>query len=319
MITQLWNGIAGKLAERWIAQSIPAFAYWLAAWCAWFIGGGPLGATTGSRGPQGIASWFDHLSSSDRVIVVALGLGITGASIALVGWLTGAALRLLEGYWPDWLGKAWARLLKLSRRDSAKTRMSNLTSEYMLLSKPADGDMSEAAAAARTARAAAVQQALLEYPADSERVMPTALGNLLRRAEDRVRTRYGLETILVWPHLWFCMPSDVRDELSAARAGLDRAVAAVVWGTLTVFLVVLSPWALVLTAVVPVGAYRYWVLPAARVYASLVGAAFDVYRAGLYRGLRLVLPADAATEPDQGQQLSQYLLSGRHPEQGFVS
>ena len=319
MITQLWSGVAGKLAERWIAQSIPAFAYWLAAWCAWIIGGGPLGATSGSRGPQGIASWFDHLSSSGKIIAVALGLGVIGASTALVGWLTEAALRLLEGYWPGWFATAWAGLLTLTRRKPAKTRMRELTSEYMLLSRPAGAEMSEAEADARAARAAAVQQALLEYPADNERVMPTVLGNLLRRAEDRVRTRYGLETILVWPHLWFSMPSDVRDELSAARAGLDRAVAAVVWGALTIVLVLLSPWALVLTAVVPAVAYRYWVLPAARVYASLVGAAFDVYRASLYRGLRLALPADAAAEPEHGQRLSQYLLSGRQPAQGFVS
>ncbi len=250
---------------------------------------------------------------------MALGLGVIGASTALVGSLTGAVLRRLEGYWPDWFAKAWDGLLKLSRRQPAKDRMSELTSEYMLLSRPADGEVSAAAADARAARAAAVQQALLDYPTDNGRVMPTALGNLLRRVEDRVRTRYGLETILVWPHLWFAMPDDARDEISAARAALDRAVAAVIWGALTIFLVLLSPWALLLTAVVPVAAYRYWVLPVARVYAVLVGAAFDLYRTDLYRGLRLVLPTDAATEPEQGERLSQYLLSGRQPEQGFVS
>lgn len=72
MVGQLWNGVAGKLAERWIAQSIPAFLYWLAAWCAWELGGG---SSVGS-----LTHRFDGLSGGAKIIAVALGLAVSCAA-----------------------------------------------------------------------------------------------------------------------------------------------------------------------------------------------------------------------------------------------
>jgi hypothetical protein len=305
VVGQLWSGVAGKLAERWIAQSIPAFLYWLAAWCAWEIGGGsPVGSLTHR---------FDGLSGGAKILAVALGLAAIGASTGLVDRLVLPVTRLLEGYWPAWAAAGWARLgARLGARfgwSSEQDRMKALTTEYLRLA--ADPDRWQA-------QLVAVQQQLRRYPVDPGRVMPTALGNVLRAMEDRPRVRYGLETVLVWPHLWFGLADGVRTDIAAARAALDRSVAAVIWGAATVLLLVFTPWALLPAIIIPIVAYRAWVLPSAVSYADLISAAFDLYRLDLYRQLRLEPPKDAAAEPEQGTRLSQYLLSGRSPGSGFA-
>jgi hypothetical protein len=74
-------------------------------------------------------------------------------------------------------------------------------------------------------------------------------------------------------------------------------------------------WWIPLAAVpLAVAWYRGAVLPAARVYADLIEAAFDLHRPALYRALRLQLPARPADEPAAGQQLTAYLWEGHAPE-----
>jgi hypothetical protein len=305
VVGKLWDGVAGKLAERWLAQSVPAFVFWAAAVCAWVVGtGGPTTLDEASRS-------FGRLSGGGKAVVIALALVAVGASIGLVDRLVLPVLRLLEGYWPAWVTAGWGASGRLLRRRPAGDRLKDLTVEYLRLSAAAP-------TAADQARLVAVQQLLRRHPTDPDRVMPTAVGNVLRAMEDRPRVRYGLEPPLVWPHLWFVLPPEVRADITAARAALDRSVTAVVWGAAGGLLVVFTPWALVPTVLVPVVAYRFWVRPNAVTYADLVGAAFDLYRWQLYRELHLPRPPDARTEPDHGLRLNQYLLSGNPPQSGFT-
>lgn len=244
-------------------------------------------------------------------MAVALGLAVIGGSIGLVDRLVVPVTRLLEGYWPAWVTAAWARFGRLLRRRPGPQRQQDLTVEFMRLS-------AGPATAEKQARLAVVQQLIGRLPADPARLMPTMLGNILRAMEDRPRVRYGLETPLVWPHLWFTLPGDARTDIAAARAKLDRSVAAVIWGAATSLLLVFTPWALLPLLVIPVVAYRFWVVPSAITYADLVSAAFDLYRLELYRALHLEAPKDAADEPLDGMRLNQYLLIGQAPGSGFV-
>ena len=62
------------------------------------------------------------------------------------------------------------------------------------------------------------------YPESASRVMPTLLGNALRRDEDRIGAQYGLDALGVAGHLAFLLPAPQGDHLDDARQQLDTAV-----------------------------------------------------------------------------------------------
>jgi hypothetical protein len=81
------------------------------------------------------------------------------------------------------------------------------------------------------------------YPAAVGYLLPTPIGNILRAAERRPADKYGLDTIIVWPHLWLLLPETTRRELRTARTSLDTAVAAATWGLLFCVFTPLTPLA----------------------------------------------------------------------------
>jgi len=46
----------------------------------------------------------------------------------------------------------------------------------------------------------------MHTPAESDRHMPTKLGNILRAAELRSKDKYGLDAVICWPRLWLLLP-----------------------------------------------------------------------------------------------------------------
>jgi hypothetical protein len=74
--------------------------------------------------------------------------------------------------------------------------------------------------------------------------LPTRIGNILRAAETWPADKYGLDAVVVWPRLWLLLPDISRQELLAARAALDSAVAAVIWGLLFCVFTIWTPFAI---------------------------------------------------------------------------
>jgi hypothetical protein len=305
LVGKLWDGLAGKLTERWLTQSIPALFFWLVVYGTWFLTNG------GWRATDELANRFTELPASAKYVTIAVVLGVVTGSIALVSRLTLPVLRLLEGYWPGWFTKLWTATRKVFRRPGPAARQKDLTVEYMVLAKKQEN--SESAISERR-RLAAVRRRLKQFPAEPDDVMPTRVGNVLRAMEEHANSRYGLDAIVVWPHLWLTLPSDARSDITAARAPLDRSVAAIIWGTGLWPLVVLTPWAALPAVLVPVLVYRFWTVPSSVTYADLVRAAFDVYRLNVYEAFRLPVPADPGEEQMLGRQLTRFVISGRTPD-----
>lgn len=53
---------------------------------------------------------------------------------------------------------------------------------------------------------------------------PTRLGNLVAAFEDYPRTRYGVDSIFLWPRLWLKLDKDLRAELEDSQAQADSAL-----------------------------------------------------------------------------------------------
>ena len=164
--------------------------------------------------------------------------------------------------------------------------------------------------ATQLARLAALDRAAHRRPGQPALYMPTTIGNILRAAESRPRSRYGLDSIVVWPRLWLVLPDSSRQEVAAARTSLDTSVATVIWGVLVL---VFIPWtilALPTGLVVALVAWRFWVPARAEVYGDLVVSAFDMHRTALCQQLRWPLAISPQLEPARGKLITGYLQVG---------
>ncbi len=148
---------------------------------------------------------------------------------------------------------------------------------------------------------------LRQAPADFNRLMPTRLGNLLRVAETRPYSKYGLDAVTCWSRLWLVLPESAQKELTEARAELNLGARVWLWSLLFLIWSIWAWWVIPVSLLAALLTYR-WMLDAAANYGDLVEATFDVYRAELYKAVRWSLPTDSDDERQKGREITQYLL-----------
>jgi hypothetical protein len=299
MLAAFWESVGEKLADRWATVGAPAVVFWAGGLLAWAYAG------SGWSQMKVITDWLNAQDVAGQLAGLIGALVVVAASVVIVQRLTLPVLRLVEGYWPSWLGWLARRRRKQveERRRSDKKAYQQLRVELEQLGR---ANLS----AEQSAELARVEQRLLHEPALDNELLPTRVGNLLRSAETRPWHRYGLEATWVWPRLWMVLPDSCRAELAGTRGALDRAVAAAIWGAAFVGFTPLAWWALPAGIATAVTAVWWWVPARAAVFADLVEAAFDLYRSVLYVQLRWPLPATPADEVRSGRALTEYLVSG---------
>ena len=295
MLASFWEAIGGKLADRWAAVSVPALIFWLGGLAAWIYHRGGLHTVSAP-------TWLKGQSSVEQAAVIVIALLGVAASGVVVERAATPVLRLLEGYWPSWSAPLRRRLTtRLASRAAneapawqeahARVRGANLAAEDLVAYNR-------------------LERRRRRRPAAAGYFLPTPIGNILRAAERRPIDKYGLDTITVWPHLWLLMPETTRSELRAARASLDTAVVAAIWGILFcafaafTWLVIPIGLAVAITAVTVV-------IPArAQIFGELIEAAYDLHRTAIYQQLRWPLPANPKEEHTTGPELTTYLRRG---------
>ena len=243
---------------------------------------------------QHVAGWTVFLLALAAVIVALIAEPL---QIALV--------RLLEGYW----GQSRAgRLLAAPGRAFHRARRHRLDvlQRRQPGGRPVPAEVREQAA-----------RRLHDYPA-ADAVLPTRLGNILRAAEHRAGSRYGLDAITTWPRLYPLLADKTAAVLNDLRDQLDLAVRFCVMFLLATVITAafLAPygWWLAVAAGTLAGAGLSYqaALSAAAAYGQAVEAAFDLHRFDLLTALHLPLPADLASEVQANQQLSRFL---RQPQE----
>lgn len=156
-----------------------------------------------------------------------------------------------------------------------------------------------------------------KYPSDARRILPTRLGNALRRFEDAAGSQYGLRALVVAPHLHLVAPMHHREYLIDARQALDSSiricVVALIAAVLTVgFLLTHGLW--ILWALLPYSvsylSYR-GAVSAAHGYGIVVASAIDLDRFRLYQALGLGLPQNTMEERSSNIQLMRMLTGER--------
>lgn len=328
MSVDAWIDTGNKVGRSFnLGTFIPTIG--LTAWIALIF------YCSGSYGEP--ASWpNDPLSSITWAKVGAAGLVFLVVSLAIHPLLF-ATTQLLEGYWgPSFLAilvgsvasrRHRARLHRLNRvMDSSSDRLDELVERaYEVLQSPEVDrtawtvgwldDEPQQSLHSLILRRDAAAKARESYPESASRIMPTVLGNTLRREEDRVGAQYGLNALTIAGHLAFLLPKQHGDHLDDARQQLDTAVrlcaAGLVAFALTFLWLSASGWSLLL-ALGPLGfaymSYRGSVA-AAQEYMFTFGVLLDIHRFSLYTALHIPLPEDAEAEATQNQKMMG-LLSG---------
>jgi hypothetical protein len=151
------------------------------------------------------------------------------------------------------------------------------------------------------------------YPEDFDHIMPTRLGNVLRRYEILAGAPYGLDAPAVLPCLALVAQPGHLDYLNDQRSGLDLAVrtsmtSAIACIVSLVFLWHSGLWLLI--ALVPYGiayaAYRGSVI-AAHSYGIAMTAVIALNRFTLYEYMRMPRPSSTALERKTNDTLTDLL------------
>jgi hypothetical protein len=313
-------------------------------------------ALSWSGPPARAPSWSRLLASARDLTAAEAALLVVGVLLTaiLLQPMQRPLVRLLEGYWvhhartPVWLGVlarqgeqrrferltvlAYARLGQDADRPPRQDRAAGGVSRWWRRIRAWCGAGPDAE---RARRAHHIDQILtahtrlrLRYPPDPGRLLPTALGNALRAAEDTAGERYGLPTVAVWPALYAVLSPAVKAGVDDARTQLDVTV------RLCAALTFAAP-----VSVIMLWRFRWWaalfaalaLLLARLAYLAAVAAAeslgrmiylsFDLHRFDLLTALHVALPADSAQERRINRRLAtrltrdpDLLISYRHPD-----
>lgn len=294
-MTKFWEGLAGQLGKDWALQVLtPAFVFWATAivalsWHVW-----------GFDAPSKLTTWVKARSAGELGGLILIGIAGLSVSAWVADRVTLRFLRVLEGYWPDFLaGLRTFAVERQRKRFALKERQWRALAEKM--------DAKTITNDERMAYAA-LDYALRRYPLIGN-FMPTGLGNTLRAAETWPEAKYGLGTVVCWPRLWLLLSKNNRNELIEARSALDSGARVCFWSVLSLMLTPLAWW------VCPAALVAIWLahramLAAADSYGALVEAVFDVRRNLLYDSLAWPRPLTPAEEQAAGHQITIYLSRG---------
>jgi hypothetical protein len=256
--------------------------------------------TGGAPDPVHVAHLAHELGAREAVY-----LGSTVVVLALLLQpLQLMFVRFAEGYWGGsglarllaWPGVAWHRRRRRQLEAASQSRRMPSTA---LLARMAD----------------AAWQLRRLYPRE-DRLLPTALGNVLRAAEEKSETAYGLDAPVIWPRLYPLLPAALRDSLADQRNQLDLAIRfwsvfLLAGGISTIMLLAYGWWLLVSGAVFVVSWISYRAaIAAALAYGEGIQAAIDLHRFDLLKALHLPLPRDRETERRSNRELCDFLRQG---------
>lgn len=270
-----------------------------------------------SPGPASVLAAVRNLDAAGGIALAATVLVVT----VLIRPFQISAVQMLEGYWRErrWLSpvESYAVERHVWRRSVSRARTLPVPQDVV---PPSFGAVAaQARRVRRNSRRRSGARAIAgQYPESPDLVLPTLLGNVLRRAETTAGERYGLDTVTSYPRLHPFLSPRLSQESETQLNVIDTAATlTIVFGCLAAAAAPLSvrldAWALVpvVLAVVSGLSYRGARIAAGR-QGVLLAAAFDLHRFDMLAGMHRKLPEDADEEYRENQALSE-VLRGEPP------
>lgn len=162
-----------------------------------------------------------------------------------------------------------------------------------------------------------LNMALEGLPSRSDRILPTRLGNALRRVEDEIGQQYGLDLITIAPHLATAASPARAAYVDDAREQLDVAVRLAFYGLLAAGIsavwLIGSGWGLLIALVPYAFGYMSYrgAVSAAEEWGAAVATCVDLDRFALYESMRAERPQDTVAERERNRELMKLLAGDR--------
>ena len=234
------------------------------------------------------------LTTAEKVVV-------SGGSVVFLGlalmFLSTPLYRLLEGYlWPKIL-----RDLGVERQSKKKRK----------LKEAEEGEGWE--------RGLLLEKLSL-FPLDDSQIAPTRLGNALRAFETYGKTRFNLDSQLMWNELCAAVPKYLQTELDRSRAGVDLFVAlfylSALFGVIALLVVVHAGginFSLLISAIIAFTSMLLWYHMAvltSRYWSATVQALVNIGRKGLADSMGLMIPKKIEEEREMWGAVTKFVYYG---------
>jgi hypothetical protein len=271
------------------------------------------GAWTGNGAPDWAKAGnaFTHLGNLALLTLVSIAIGIATHPIQF------ALVQFMEGYWGTSRLAQRARAARMVRH---RRRLEHLdfgpSAQAELDLRKADDEKIILKEKIRTELLSARDEGRRlrhGYPVKTDDIMPTRLGNVLRRYERLAGYQYKLDAVRVIRHVAFVAPSEHVEYLNDQRQLLDLSVRMCVTSILASFVAIAflwhhGPWLAI--ALIPYGiaylSYRGAVV-VAHEYGAAICTIIDLDRFALYDSLRLPRPKNTRAERSTNAQLIELL------------
>lgn len=275
----------------------------------------PMTTRAGKEIPEGLPSIAASIDSLGVGGGIVLALAVLISTVVLRPFQI-SMVQLLEGYWGDrfWLAPVEAIAIERHARRYSLNMARELGFQQLQVQPEFAAVVAQARRESREARRVReAQQILDQYPDGTELMMPTMLGNTLRRAETTAGERYGLETVLTFPRLHPYLSDRLRQESETQLNVLDTsATLVIIFGTLgclaSPFIYRLDAWGALPIGLAMISAlsYRGARLAAGR-HGVLLASAYDLHRFDMLVSMHRRLPASLKDEREDNAELCQLL------------
>lgn len=284
------------------------------------------GAATGSPSLGNVIHNLGQNQPTQGIVVIVVAMGLA----LLLHPLQRGITQILEGYWTGTaVGRSLAarRIIVHSRHLNgaltSRTRIQRTLNKREHRGANVNQTMLTGTAAQRRkaiellVAEAAAEAKVEEYPLRPEELMPTRLGNMLRRYESRVGAAYDLPILDYATHINMVADPSHTAVVNDQRNLLDLCTRLVMCSLIGAIATAALMWPhglWLILSLLPYGAacisYR-GAVAAADSYGQALTAWSDLNRFKLYESLRLQPPPDSDVERRQNRELEDLLLGNR--------
>ncbi|MGH3915375.1 MAG: hypothetical protein ACRDTC_18500 [Pseudonocardiaceae bacterium] len=194
--------------------------------------------------------------------------------------------------------------------------------------KITDEDLAETAKQSLNTNGRYAEELFVLYPEDSDAILPTRLGNIIRAAEDYSESRYGADYLVVWPRLAHLCSERFVQDYELVRANVDFLLVvsflSALFGFLggSIVLIYSGPVALFLASVLfgfGLAHLSYSSAVSAAVeYGEQIRASVDLYRLDLLRQLKFRQPSNVLEETAIWSEFDDFLRKGHPRRSNYV-